>query len=819
MEQRHSTVVCGFATLWLAVAAVLGGCDAAPPPSDRAPQVGTTTEALTTSVTYRRGVLGTVADTFISASEMGKSFGAQEKLRVSAKNEALLRFDLSAIPSSAVINSATLSLYLNGGDDEQDDDGADGSREGFPVVPIKIHRATSAWSESTGTYASFNQQFDSTVAGTILATSANVFKSVDMKMLVQQWVNGAPNYGMLIRTTGKRHTIFVSSEGGKVSLRPSLTISYTTPDDHCSSNPCANGGSCQNSANGFTCTCSPGYVGTTCETLVDNCAGSPCLNGGTCTSGINSYSCSCAAGYTGTNCQTNTNECAPNPCQNGGVCTDGVNSHTCACPPGYTGANCETLINNCAGSPCQNGGTCTSGVNSYTCACPAGYTGSNCQSLVDNCTPNPCGNGGTCANGVNSYTCNCAPGYTGANCETLINNCAGSPCQNGGTCTSGVNSYTCACPAGYTGANCEIDINECAPTPCQNGGSCVDDVGSFTCLCAPGYTGATCDTLVDICASAPCLAPSAPVIISADPDVAGTILVKWTAPAQSNNSVLTKYVVQATSSNGGANNSTTTDSATLTTTVNGLTDCRSYAVTVTAFNGVGSTSSAAVSVAPYSAPGTPGFLSTARAVSAISLAWTASSTPGSCGVDHYTVDRWLAGVTTTTEVLGAAAVMGALACPYPSVDCNSPNGYFFRVKATIVNPVNDLLSLDSTYSAYSGSITPYVSYANDKITDIWAAKGCTSCHSPGAGPLVLGGGAGTITSAQTYSNIIGRANVVQPAAVGNSYLLLCPTNVNNGNDAPCQSMNLAVFSSNTIEYRAIQRWITDGAHNANVPFP
>ncbi len=503
MEQRGRTVSPRYITPWLCLAAVLGGCTSTAPPDDSG-HVGATAEALTSSVTYRRGVLGTVTDTFISASEMGKGFGAQEKLRVSAKNEALLRFDLSAIPSSAVINSATLSLYLNGGDDEQDDDCDEGSREGFPVVPIKIHRATAAWGESTATFSSFNQQFDPTVAGTVLPTSANVFKSVDLKTLVQQWVGGAPNYGMLIRTTGRRHTIFVSSEGGKVSLRPSLTISYTTPDDHCAPNPCANAGKCQNSANGFTCTCATGYAGPTCQTLVDNCAGSPCMNGGTCTNGVDSYTCSCASGYTGTNCQTNINECAPNPCQNGGVCTDGVNSHTCACAPGYTGANCETLVNNCASSPCQNGGTCTSGVNTYTCSCPAGYTGANCEALVDNCAPNPCQSGGTCANGVNSYTCNCAPGYAGATCGTLVDNCASGPCQNGGSCTNGVGTYACACAPGYSGANCEVDINDCAAQPCGNGGVCVDGINSFSCICAPGFTGATCAVNIDDCAGAPC---------------------------------------------------------------------------------------------------------------------------------------------------------------------------------------------------------------------------------------------------------------------------------------------------------------------------
>ena len=32
---------------------------------------------------------------------------------------------------------------------------------------------------------------------------------------------------------------------------------------------------------------------------VDDCAGAPCANGGSCLDGVNSYSCSCVAGYEG----------------------------------------------------------------------------------------------------------------------------------------------------------------------------------------------------------------------------------------------------------------------------------------------------------------------------------------------------------------------------------------------------------------------------------------------------------------------------------------------------------------------------------------
>ncbi|XP_035672639.1 fibropellin-1-like [Branchiostoma floridae] len=277
-----------------------------------------------------------------------------------------------------------------------------------------------------------------------------------------------------------------------------------TNDDDCAPNPCQNGGQCQDGVNSYTCTCAAGYSGDDCETNDDDCAPNPCQNGGQCQDGVNSYTCNCAAGYSGDDCETNDDDCEPNPCQNGGQCQDGVNSYTCNCPAGYSGDDCETNDDDCAPNPCQNGGQCQDGVNSYTCNCPAGYSGDDCETNDDDCAPNPCQNGGQCQDGVNSYTCNCPAGYSGDDCETNDDDCAPNPCQNGGQCQDGVNSYTCNCPAGYSGDDCETNDDDCAPNPCQNGGQCQDGVNSYTCNCPAGYSGDDCETNDDDCAPNPC---------------------------------------------------------------------------------------------------------------------------------------------------------------------------------------------------------------------------------------------------------------------------------------------------------------------------
>jgi protein crumbs len=104
-----------------------------------------------------------------------------------------------------------------------------------------------------------------------------------------------------------------------------------------------------------------------------------CANGATCIDVWNDYTCTCAPGYTGTRCQVNIDDCADTPCQHGGVCTDGVSSFNCTCQPGYTGSRCETDIDECASQPCVTSATCVDGINSYQCQCPTGFTGNTCE--------------------------------------------------------------------------------------------------------------------------------------------------------------------------------------------------------------------------------------------------------------------------------------------------------------------------------------------------------------------------------------------------------------------------------------------------------
>jgi len=71
-------------------------------------------------------------------------------------------------------------------------------------------------------------------------------------------------------------------------------------EERCPSNPCKNGGQCQETDKSFKCTCADGWVGATCEQ--NPCQSKPCKNGGKCEGSVDGFYCYCAEGWTGRDC-------------------------------------------------------------------------------------------------------------------------------------------------------------------------------------------------------------------------------------------------------------------------------------------------------------------------------------------------------------------------------------------------------------------------------------------------------------------------------------------------------------------------------------
>uniref|UniRef100_A0A672LG93 Neurogenic locus notch homolog protein 2-like n=1 Tax=Sinocyclocheilus grahami TaxID=75366 RepID=A0A672LG93_SINGR len=307
--------------------------------------------------------------------------------------------------------------------------------------------------------------------------------------------------------------------------------------NECQSNPCQNGGTCNDHLNGYTCVCVPGFYGKRCEEEVDECASNPCWNGGRCTDYVNSYTCQCPPGYDGINCERDIPDCTETSCLNNGTCVDGINRFTCRCRHGFSGQFCQYELNECDSHPCKNGGICIDGLGTFHCTCPLMYNGKTCESMVNVCSHIKCLNGGTCIQKEMDWRCNCQHGWTGLycdipnmSCQTVAKNkgvAVDMVCKHAGRCIDKDNTHQCMCQRGYMGNYCEDAVNECISNPCRNGGTCLDYQSGYDCkvnqsdlltliyttvqkfgvntrACKAGFQGVNCEYDVDECQSNPC---------------------------------------------------------------------------------------------------------------------------------------------------------------------------------------------------------------------------------------------------------------------------------------------------------------------------
>ncbi|XP_017289522.1 protein crumbs homolog 2a [Kryptolebias marmoratus] len=178
--------------------------------------------------------------------------------------------------------------------------------------------------------------------------------------------------------------------------------------DECAEKPCENDGECFErsdlspweldwelsfaDAAGYVCQCQPGFAGENCSVNIDECESEPCHNGGTCEDKISGYICACPVGFLGKLCELDINECESEPCQNGGLCEDGRASYTCHCPepqPGelpWGGRHCDVKLYGCVGHKCQNGATCLpnleDGKHGHACLCPHGFYDAQCSTTT-----------------------------------------------------------------------------------------------------------------------------------------------------------------------------------------------------------------------------------------------------------------------------------------------------------------------------------------------------------------------------------------------------------------------------------------------------
>lgn len=136
---------------------------------------------------------------------------------------SLMRFDLSTIPTTATVVSATLSLYFN-------PNSSNGNHQGDNTSFLQ--RVTSTWDENTVTWDT--QPSTTTVDEVLLpATSSNTENRPDINVTapVQDMLADPLNdFGFMLLQqdeTSYRKMIFASSDYPNAALRPSLMVCYT----------------------------------------------------------------------------------------------------------------------------------------------------------------------------------------------------------------------------------------------------------------------------------------------------------------------------------------------------------------------------------------------------------------------------------------------------------------------------------------------------------------------------------------------------------------------------------------------------------------
>jgi hypothetical protein len=163
-------------------------------------------------------------DAFIRASSPDSNFGSQQDIEVRPDNNAnrrgMIRFDISTIPTGSTVTKATLYLY-------EEDKKLDQT--------TFLYRITSPWTESSVTWnypwSNPGGDFDASHAyASFYPNQSSCMLEIDLTSLVQEWIDGTPNFGLLLYSIGPNHILrYSSKENTAASEHPKLDIIYSEP--------------------------------------------------------------------------------------------------------------------------------------------------------------------------------------------------------------------------------------------------------------------------------------------------------------------------------------------------------------------------------------------------------------------------------------------------------------------------------------------------------------------------------------------------------------------------------------------------------------
>jgi hypothetical protein len=391
-----------------------------------------------TCTKLRRGSGASVSDAVIAMDPLdptraGANLGTGIILNAGAfattSYQSLLRFDLTSLPASANVSSATLTLnkYTNLG-----------------VGTVNLHRVLAPWSESTVTWSAFNGAFSSAIDGSISSSVPNGPVSLDLTPAVQAWLSGAQsNEGILLAQPNGGRTSFGASDASFLAARPYLTVCYTlTPT--CSDgvqNGLETGVDC-----GGACPACPSCVPSAelCNGLDDDCdgqvdegnpgGGAACSTGlpGVCSAGTTAcaggaIACSQLVGASVESCNGLDDDCD-------GAVDQGNPGGGVACSTGLLGA--------CAAGAtvCSSGGiACTQTTSPVSETCNG--ADDDCNGQVDELGTTSCGVGACAATVtacVGGSLSTCTPGSPSAElCDGLFDEDCDGVVDDGCACLDG----------------------------------------------------------------------------------------------------------------------------------------------------------------------------------------------------------------------------------------------------------------------------------------------------------------------------------------------------------------------------------------------
>lgn len=177
---------------------------------------------------YNSGIADTMVANFWPNSNLGNQPSMYSLTSGNWESQSLIRFDslfgsgTGQIPLGSTINNATLRLYLYGVQN--------------PSQVLGVYNVTTNWTDSStwnslggGITPGVNAESGASATATNLAVG---WLGIDVASSLQAWANGSlPNQGwaILSETSPWASSLFLSSNYGIASFRPTLSVDYTSP--------------------------------------------------------------------------------------------------------------------------------------------------------------------------------------------------------------------------------------------------------------------------------------------------------------------------------------------------------------------------------------------------------------------------------------------------------------------------------------------------------------------------------------------------------------------------------------------------------------